>query len=73
MATLNQTVTGIKDEKVVLWVLVEQLKDTDRREACIVGSGRALVGYRPTEGCIVGSGRATGGYRPYRRLYCGFR
>jgi hypothetical protein len=40
-------VTGIKDEKLVLWVLVEQLKDTDRREGCIVGSGRATEGYRP--------------------------
>ena len=26
--------------KVVLWVLVEQLKDTDRTEGCIMGSGR---------------------------------
>jgi hypothetical protein len=29
MATVNRTVTGIKDEKLVLWVLVEQLKYTD--------------------------------------------
>jgi hypothetical protein len=32
MATVNRTVTGIKDEKLVLWVLVEQLKGTDRTE-----------------------------------------
>jgi len=30
MANVNRT--GIKDEKLVLWVLVEQLKDTDRTE-----------------------------------------
>jgi len=32
MATVNRTVTGIKEEKLVLWVLIEQLKDTDRTE-----------------------------------------
>jgi hypothetical protein len=32
MATVNRTVTGMKGEKLVLWVLVEQLKGTDRTE-----------------------------------------
>jgi hypothetical protein len=32
MATVSRTARGIKDEKLVLWVLVEQLKDTDRTE-----------------------------------------
>ena len=27
---MNRIVTGIKDEKLVLWILVEQLKGTDR-------------------------------------------
>jgi len=44
---VNRTVTGIKDEKLVLWVLVEQLKDTYRTEGCIVGSGRATEEYKP--------------------------
>jgi hypothetical protein len=35
MATVNRTVTGINDEKLALWVLVEQLKDTD----CTEGMG----------------------------------
>jgi hypothetical protein len=47
MANVNRTVTGIKEEKLALWVVVEQLKDTDHREGCIVGSGRATEGYRP--------------------------
>jgi hypothetical protein len=32
MATVNRTVIGIKGEKLVLWVLIEHLKDTDRTE-----------------------------------------
>jgi len=39
MATVNRTVTGIKDEKLVLWVLVEQLKDTDRTESVGIKKG----------------------------------
>jgi hypothetical protein len=39
MANLNRTVTGIKDEKIVLWVLVEQLKDTDRTEGMGIERG----------------------------------
>jgi len=39
MATVNRTVTGIKDEKLVLWVVVEQLKDTDRTEGMGIKRG----------------------------------
>jgi len=39
MATVNWTVRGIKDEKLVLWVLVEQLKDTDRTEGLGIKKG----------------------------------
>jgi hypothetical protein len=39
MATVNRTVTGIKDEKLVLWVLVERLKDTDRTEGMGIKRG----------------------------------
>ena len=30
-----------------MWILVEQLKDTDCTEGCIVDSGRATEGYKP--------------------------
>jgi len=39
MATVNRTVTGIKDEKLVWCVLVEQLKDTDRTEGVGIKKG----------------------------------
>jgi hypothetical protein len=39
MQTVNRTVRGIKDEKLVLWVLVEQLKDTDRTEGMGIEKG----------------------------------
>jgi hypothetical protein len=39
MATLNRTVMWIKDEKLVLRILVEQLKDTDRTEGMGIKKG----------------------------------
>jgi len=39
MATVNRTVTEKKDEKLVLWVLIEQLKDTDRTEGMGIKKG----------------------------------
>jgi len=39
MATVNRTVTGIKEEKLVLCVLVELLKDTDRTEGMGIKRG----------------------------------
>jgi len=35
MTTVSRTVSGIKEEKFVLWILVEQLKGTD----CTEGMG----------------------------------
>jgi hypothetical protein len=39
MATVNRTVTRIKDKKLVLWVLVEQLKGTGRTEGIGIKKG----------------------------------
>jgi hypothetical protein len=39
MDNVNRAVTGIKDGKLVLWVLVEQLKDTDRTQGMGIGRG----------------------------------
>ena len=39
MATVNRTVTWIKHDKLVLCVLVEQLKDTDRTEGMGIKRG----------------------------------
>jgi len=36
---VNRTVTGIKDEKLVLWIFVEQQKGTDRREGMGIKRG----------------------------------
>jgi hypothetical protein len=39
MVTVNWTVIGIKDMNLVLWVLVEQLKETDRTEEMGIKKG----------------------------------
>jgi len=39
MSTVNRTVTGIKDEKLVLWALIEQLKNTDCTEGMGIKKG----------------------------------
>jgi len=39
MATVNRRVTGIKEEKLVLWVLIEELKDTDCTEGVGIKKG----------------------------------
>jgi hypothetical protein len=39
MVTVNRTVIGIKDMNLVLWVLVEKLKDTDRTEGMGIKKG----------------------------------
>jgi hypothetical protein len=39
MATVNRTLTGIRDEKLVLWVLVDQLKATERTKVLGIKRG----------------------------------